>query len=344
MRVQSYTSWQPLEEIIVGTVFDPGEVDFIVDSEVRASIQQILQESIEDLDNLSRIIQNFGATVQRPRAMRVPLMTSAKNGMYPMPALTPRDWQITLGEKLLRTLHVPELDHIMQVYEQEQPGCVIDPHQKRYDRDHVMVDAVASCIVRVGKDIFFDNSEWLTDGHMHWIKTHVLDARYRVRRAKTNGHGDAVFAILKPGVILSSMHDSHIDYASDFPGWQVHRVDTATVDAYRNIGKFRADSLDGRWYACLDRQITDRFRHFVDQYLSHWVGYAKETVFDVNCLVLDEQHTVFSHCNRGVFEFCEKNGITPIVCELRHKFFWDGGISCCTQDIRRRGPLEDYFN
>jgi hypothetical protein len=28
---------------------------------------------------------------------------------------------------------------------------------------------------------------------------------------------------------------------------------------------------------------------------------------------------------------------------LRHSYFWDGGISCCTQDIRRRGGLETYL-
>jgi hypothetical protein len=35
--------------------------------------------------------------------------------------------------------------------------------------------------------------------------------------------------------------------------------------------------------------------------------------------------------------------IEPIICELRHKYFFDGGISCCTQDIRRRGSLETYL-
>lgn len=341
MIVQSYTSWQPLEEVIVGRVYDPKEVDFIDNPTVREKVQQILYESAEDLDNLAKTIEHFGATVRRPTSTKQPISAFVEPPI-PIPPLTPRDWQITLGEKILRTLHVSELDHIIDDYEQQQPGCVVDPHKMQFDPDHVMVHAVASCIVRVGQDVFFDNSEWLTDAQMHWITENVLDSRYRVRRAKTEGHGDAVFAILKPGVILSSMHDTHIDYDTDFPGWQVHRIDISTLDASRNIGKFRADSLDGRWYSALPK-IDHAFRNFVDQYLSHWVGYAKETVFDVNCLVLDEQHTIFSDYNKEAFRFCESNGITPIVSELRHKFFWDGGISCCTQDIRRRGPLEDYF-
>jgi hypothetical protein len=68
-----------------------------------------------------------------------------------------------------------------------------------------------------------------------------------------------------------------------------------------------------------------------------------ETVFDVNCLVLDESHVIFSAYNRDVFDFCWRHAIEPIICELRHSYFWDGGISCCTQDIRRRGGLETYL-
>ena len=68
-----------------------------------------------------------------------------------------------------------------------------------------------------------------------------------------------------------------------------------------------------------------------------------ETVFDVNCLVLDEQHVIFSAYNKTVFDFCARHKINAIICELRHSYFWDGGISCCTQDIRRRGGLETYL-
>jgi len=59
--------------------------------------------------------------------------------------------------------------------------------------------------------------------------------------------------------------------------------------------------------------------------------------------VLDEQHVIFSGYNKEVWDFCARHNIEPIICELRHKYFWDGGISCCTQDIRRKGGLESYL-
>jgi len=342
--VQSYTSWQPLEEVIVGRVHTPNHFDFIKDENVKRQMAQLLDETNEDLDNLQRTIEQYGAVVRRPDLPDVDLFHKLQihEVSIGLPPLTPRDWQITMGEKLLRIINIKETDNICNEYERQQPGCVVDPHGDGYNTDHVMVDAVASCIVRVGTDVFFDNSDWLTTGQMNWIKDNVLDSRYQVHRAQTNGHGDSVFAILKPGVILSSMHDGDIDYNESFPGWELCRIRDASIMAAMEVGKFKYENFNDRWYVP-GVNPTDDFAKFVDTYLNKWTGFVKETVFDVNCLVLDESHVIFSSYNKEVFDFCKKHHIEPIICELRHKYFFDGGISCCTQDIRRRGPLETYL-
>jgi hypothetical protein len=51
MQVNSYTSWQPLEEVIVGRAYDPDYFDFIENVQVRNQLQQILAETAEDLNN-----------------------------------------------------------------------------------------------------------------------------------------------------------------------------------------------------------------------------------------------------------------------------------------------------
>ena len=343
MRVQSYTSWQPLEEVVVGRVYTPEYFSYIKDPQVRGQLSRILEESTEDLDNLQKTIEQYGARVTRPDLPDVAQFQRDRMIEPPMPPLTPRDWQITLGEKLLRVLNLPEMNSICRDLEQDQPGSVIDPHGGEYDANHVLVDAVASCIVRVGRDVFFDNSEWMTTAQMEWIRDNVLDSRYRVRRTVTNGHGDAVFAILRPGVLITSMHDQGIDYESSFPGWDLCRVRDASIMAALAIGKFKEENFNGRWYVT-GRQPTPEFANYIDTYLNKWTGFVKETVFDVNCLVLDEQHVIFSAYNKQIFDYCQRHQIEPIICELRHKYFWDGGISCVTQDIRRRGELEDYFS
>ena len=48
--INSYTSWQPLEEVIVGQAYTPDYFDFIENPQVRDQLQQILCETAEDLD------------------------------------------------------------------------------------------------------------------------------------------------------------------------------------------------------------------------------------------------------------------------------------------------------
>jgi hypothetical protein len=342
--VSSYTSWQPLEEVIVGRAYSADYFDFIENAQVRNQLQQILNETQEDLDNLARVIEQYGARVRRPDLPdRDQFQQSQVAGHgAPLPPLTPRDWQITLGEKLLRVLPMQELDSLCAEYESQQPGTVINPHGSSWDENCILNGASASCIVRVGRDVFFDNSDFLRPDQTRWIVDHVLGPEYRIHEAITDGHGDAVFAILKPGVLLSSKHDVNLDLAADFPGWDVLKIWDSSIWAAMEVGKFKYESNPGAWYV-QGQTPTPEFTDFVNTYLNKWTGFVAETVFDVNCLVLDEQHVIFSAYNREVFDYCKRHGIEPVIAELRHSYFWDGGISCCTQDIRRRGALETYL-
>lgn len=338
--VQSYTSWQPLEEVIVGRTFTPEYFEFIENKQVFEQLSQILNETADDLDNLQRVIEEYGAIVRRPTLPDIDVFQKSQinDDGAPLPPLTPRDWQITLGDKLLRILPIPELDQICQIY----GDAVINPHGMSWDENCVLNGASASCIVRVGRDVFFDNSDFLRPDQTKWIIDNVLDPGYRVHEAVTDGHGDAVFAILKPGVILSSKHDVNLNLTGDFPNWDVLKIWDSSIWAAMEVGKFKEENFNGRWYVT-GQDPTEEFRKFVDNYLTRWVGFVSETVFDVNCLVLDESHVIFSSHNKEVFDFCRKHRIEPIVSELRHSYFWDGGISCCTQDIRRSGGLETYL-
>lgn len=338
--INSYTSWQPLEAVIVGRAYTPDYFDFLENTQVRCQLQQILLETQEDLNNLQQTIEQYGAKVYRPNLPdKDYFIRNQINNHVPIPPLTPRDWQISLGQKLLRIIPVPELDHVCDEFADQ----IVNPHAGgRWDPNCILNGASASCIVRVGQDIFFDNSDFLRPEQTRWIVDNVLGPEYRIHEAITDGHGDAVFAILKPGVILSSKHDENLNFEHDFPGWEVLRVMDSSIDAAMKIGKFKYEQNPGAWYVP-GKTPTTEFTQYVNTYLTEWTGFVAETVFDVNCLVLDESNVIFSAYNKSVFDFCHRHHINPIICELRHSYFWDGGISCCTQDLRRRGGLETYL-
>jgi hypothetical protein len=117
--------------------------------------------------------------------------------------------------------------------------------------------------VRVGRDVFFDNSDYLRPEQTRWIVENVSGSRISHTRSITDGHGDAVFAILKPGVILSSKHDMHLHLAEDFPGWEVCKIWDSSIWAAMEVGKFKYESNPGAWYV-QGQTPTPEFTAFVD--------------------------------------------------------------------------------
>ena len=71
-----------------------------------------------------------------------------------------------------------------------------------------------------------------------------------------------------------------------------------------NWRKFKKDT---RSYVFENQKYLDAaWNKLITSWLSDWVGYAKETVFDVNVLSLDEEHVVVSNYNKDVFQFFKK--------------------------------------
>jgi hypothetical protein len=98
-----------------------------------------------------------------------------------------------------------------------------------------------------------------------------------------------------------------------------------------------------RWYV-EGEEDNNELIEFTNTYLNEWVGYCAESVFDVNMLVLDQHNVVVSSHNEKIFNTFKKHKIEPIICNFRHRWFWDGGLHCNTLDIRREGEKQRYLN
>ena len=82
---------------------------------------------------------------------------------------------------------------------------------------------------------------------------------------------------------------------------------------------------------------------FVNSWLDSWLGYVEETVFDVNMLSIDQNTVICNSHNKEIADHFKKHKVEPIIFNFRHRYFWDGGIHCITQDLYREGTQEDYF-
>jgi len=148
------------------------------------------------------------------------------------------------------------------------------------------------------------------------------------------GHNDAVFCPLRPGLIVSTYH--HDNYRDTFPGWQIKYIENQSWDAIPQWRQFKHSNRT-RWWVPEDLN-NPHFTDFVDTWLTQWVGMVAETVFDVNMLQIDSKRILVNNFNPELFQWLHQHGIEPIVVPFRHRFFWDGGLHCITNDLFRETP------
>ena len=97
----------------------------------------------------------------------------------------------------------------------------------------------------------------------------------------------------------------------------------------------------GKWWVP-EQEENDDFINFVEYFLHNLTGQVDETLFDLNILVLDDRYVVVNSHSDYLFEVLKKHNLEPIVCPLRHRFFFDGGWHCLTLDVKRKGGQIDY--
>ena len=205
-------------------------------------------------------------------------------------------------------------------------------------------------IVRLGKDILADvGGKGVKETHWNYLKNYFKNFNFKHNKIITDEvqpmgsslHGDSIFAILKPGLILTERR-THL-YEDLYPNWDIIQAKKTKHKIYDwNVG------LKGKIYPYFYRFDSKKyhqeaFYHYIEKWLTQWVGYSQETVWDINCLVLDEENVVFSQENKELFKKLEKYKINPIVSPYRHRWFWDGGLHCITVDIKRKGGCERYL-
>jgi hypothetical protein len=194
-------------------------------------------------------------------------------------------------------------------------------------------------ITRIGKDLFFgtlyDN---VSEAHEKRIADEFFNM-YNCHFVHTGGHIDGCFSPVKPGLIMSI--EDMKTYKDTFPDWEVIYLKGESwgkVNGFLELKKKNA----GKWWIKGQEHNTDLI-NFIETWLHDWVGYVEESVFDVNILTIDESNVVVNGYNKKAFDAFERHGITPHICPMRHRYFWDGGIHCVTLDLDRKGVQKQFF-
>lgn len=312
----------------------------IKNSRVRESLQQIAQETEEDYLNLESVLRSFGVKVNRPDLdpdISILDFVDANGAIHynqaksctliPRPPMQPRDSFLVIGDRILATNHqVQSYDSVLCDYD------VIDPWKDTRLDPSQQFDAPLATVI--GDRIILDCREhsWLHD----YFQATFDD--YRIIPVHIGGHNDAVYAPVRPGVLISTYH--HSNYSETFPGWTVKFIENQSWNAIPQWRKIKHSNA-GKWWVPENINNKD-FSEFIDLWLNDWLGYVSETVFDINILQINHRTMLVNNYNREMFDFLKQHHIEPVICAFRHRFFWDGGLHCITNDLYRQGDRERY--
>lgn len=346
MTYSVYQHWDPLKVMAVGKSYPPELYDYIKNEKVRKVFYQIAEETEEDYQKLINLLESFGVQTVRPdmtKSLNMAKHHIDNNLPIPRPyEMQPRDYTIMLGETFYCAGDSQSNKPITSLVRQ-QGNQVKFPMDSGFKYQNNSIKLNAAMTSRIGKDLIvgtIDDKD-INIANLHELQNDLQNKLpdYRVKMIDTQGHADGTFCPVVPGLILSMMGPT--SYAETFPGWEVVWL---AGESWGKVAPFlRLKSKNhGKWWVP-GEELNDDFTNYVESWMNHWVGYIEESVFDLNMIVVDKKNVIVNSYNKLAFDAFSRYGITPHICNFRHRYFWDGGLHCITSDLHREGVMEDYF-
>lgn len=325
--INSNFGFTPLKEVWLGDCYPESFYDHLP-NEIADPFRLITQSTKEDTGRLQKFLEESGIKVRRPIFGAIDDYINDK-GYLEKPPVTPRDHYFTLDQTLYSLHNQLKKDpwaHWLDYYKSQG-------YDVQTPKDKPINCLCPPALVRVGQDLYLDH-----ESHPHvwgfmcqWMVE--TSRRYRVNICATSGHSDGVFCAVAPGIIVSSHYKSN--YSQSFPNWKVFEIP--------NILNNPANYTANWWIKDPSILNNKSFNDHIQTKAKNWVGNFRETVFEVNMLVLDEKNVVAMKDYPPLTEWLYKQGITVHFFDLRTRSFWDGGWHCFTLDIHREDSKTDLF-
>jgi|TARA_R110000868_G_scaffold121816_2_gene323226 hypothetical protein len=324
--IKGYATFDPLKSCLIGKNFSG---DFfkknIEDTKVSDPLRRIADETEEDYQALEKILKNANIKTYRVEFDE----DKFDKDWHGRPPVCPRDHFAVIGEKIYAYQKTNFYGKFLQNIARENLSI-----------GNKTAPVSTAFIARVGKDLFWDvGGRESTQEDIDFFKTKWIAEGFRVHTSNRGYHSDGCFCVVKPGCIVS-LYDIQ-NYTTEFPGWDVLYLPDQSWDKVDPFLKMKK-KVDGKWWL-KGEEHNDQLIQFVNTWLKDWVGYVEETVFDVNMLSIDQNTVICNNYNKEVFAHFKKHKVEPIVFNFRHRYFWDGGVHCITQDLYREGTQEDYI-
>lgn len=354
--VWSCNEWDPLEEVIVGTV--KNAVVPVWGPDVASSTpshakwffekyggqpfpEEMVAKAEAELENLVSVFEQMGVVVKRPTPLSfekeytTPWWTS--RGLY---AAMPRDVMMVVGDTLIeapmawrsRYFEIFAYRDLIESYFRDGARWLAAPkasmaddfYNASYDPDRAEIDGVRQFVVSE-KEVAFDAADFVRCGKDLFVqKSNVTNAMGIEWVRRQLGPEFSVHE-----VSFGDEHPMHIDTTI---------VPLAPGKLMINPSWVTRDQIPSQFD---DWDIIDAPPpvHPYDSGL-----YFSSDWLTMNILSVDEKRIIVEENEAPLIELLTQHGFEPIPVPFRGFYPFGGSIHCATADIRRRGELQSYFS
>ncbi len=353
--VWSCNEWDPLEEVIVGSV--EGAVVPVWDATLQATTPahaawffkeyggkpfppEMIEKASAELDNLVKVLEDRGIKVQRPdtfdftKEYETPWWKS--RGLY---SAMPRDVLLVIGDIIIeapmawrsryfesfafRTLVQNYFKAGARWLSAPKPSMSDSFYDSNYNPENATIDGKKQFVI-TNNEIAFDAADFVRFG------TDILVQKSNV----TNEMGiEWVRRHIGPEYTI---HE--VEFGDEHP---MH-IDTTIVPL--GPGKLL---INPSWVKKED--LPDFFKSWeIIEAPEPVMPYDSALYFSsdwltMNFLSIDEKTVIVEENEKPLIELLQKHGFETIEIPFRNFYPFGGSVHCATTDIRRRGKLQSYF-
>lgn len=356
MKVWSCNEWDPLEEIIVGSVegavvpvwspwlasTTPSHAKWFFEKYGGQQFPaEMIKKGTEELEGLVRVLEDHNVKVQRPSQLN--FSTTVKTPWWESKSLyaaMPRDVLLVIGDTIIeapmawrsRYFEIFVYRHLIEEYFESGAKWLSAPkpsmgpgfYNDAYDSAEATIAGERQFVV-TEKEVAFDAADFTRCGKDIFVqKSNVTNGKgiEWVRR-----HIGPEYTIHE--VEFGDEHPMHIDTTIVpmapgklliNPSWVTREQIPSYFDSWKIIEAPEPVSpYDSALY-----------------FSSDWLT--------MNILMLNEEEVIVEENEKPLIDLLTSHGFKPIPIPFRNFYPFGGSVHCATSDVRRRGSLQSYAN